>query len=785
MTRSSPCWPGLLMLLGSSVLAQAPSPEPRLLQLEDLSVHARQRPEKAGEVPIAINVIDGRQLEEGGVTRASELPERVPGLSLAAPNARQAAYAIRGLGSSGYNDGLDGSVGVFVDGVYQGRAGMAVGSLFDLERIEVLRGPQGTLYGKNSTAGTVNLYSRLPTFHPEASGEVTMGEAGLRRYRGVLSGELVEGVLAGRLSGYDSQRDAAVDNLHPGVTARDRDEQGLRGQLLWQPDDTFSARLILDHDRRNENVALAASNYSQATVQRSAYLGYALPPLDPYARQVKHDRESFAEVLQNGFALELNRHWDDGTTLTSISAYRDWRYDTRLDADGTGLAVAAGSAELEHWQFSQELRLAGSPHERLDYVAGLYYLRQNLVRDIGVGFGRDAAAYFLGDRPELQLPPPFGTLPPSAIPASLLEGAQQHFDSEQRSESRALFGQLTWHLTPRLAVTPGLRYTHERKRAWLSRTVSNLAPLVSNPLDPLDPLWQWGGPLLRQVALGGDYYRRNAIEEHDLSGHLSVSYRFGDDLLGYASWSRGYKAGGINLDVTSPYAQPTFDAERATSLEVGFKQAFWNDRAWLDLALYQTDVDGYQALTNSPPADAFSPPLRDNLINVGKVRLRGVELDGRLRASEQIELRLGVAFSDARYRDFTNAPCAPQSQNWTCDLSGQRLFNAPRWGVTAGIDYRQPLQQGLAIFGGVDYSLRSASQGTLEGGAGSQQPTYAITHVRAGVGRSDGGWELELWVRNLFDRQYITAVRGQLGSGDYGVVVGEARQLGTTLRVAY
>lgn len=784
MRRLRPCWPGLLALLGSTALAQVATEEPGLLQLDDLSVNARQRPEKAGDVPIAISVIEGRQLDEAGLTRASELPERVPSLSLAAPNARQAGYAIRGLGSSGYNDGLDGSVGVFVDGVYLGRPGMSVGTLFDLERVEVLRGPQGTLYGKNSTAGTLNFYSRLPTFQPEARGEVTMGEAGLRRYRGVLSGELVEGVLAGRLSGYDSQREAAVDNLHPGVSSRDRDEQGLRGQLLWQPDERFSARLILDHDQRRENVALAASNYSQATVQRSAYVGYALPPIDSYAREVDHDRESLADVRQNGISLALNRHWDDGTTLTSISAYRDWRYDTRLDADGTGLAVAAGSAELDHWQFSQELRLAGSPHERLDYVAGLYYLRQNLVRDIGVGFGGDAAAFFLGDRPELNQPP-FGSLPPSVIPASLLEGARQHLDSEQRSESRALFGQLTWHLTPRLAVTPGLRYTHERKRAWLSRTVSNLAPLVSNPLDPLDPLWQWGGPLLRQVALGGDYYRRDAIDEHNLSGHLSISYRFNDDLLGYASWSRGYKAGGINLDVTSRYAQPTFAAERATSLEVGLKQWLWNERAWLDLALYQTDVDDYQALTNSPPADAFSPPLRDNLINVGQVRLRGVELDGRLRASEQLELRLGVAYSDARYRDFANAPCAPQSQSWTCDLSGQRLFNAPRWGITAGLDYRQPLEQGLAVFAGLDYSLRSASQGTLEGGAGSQQPTYALTHLRFGLGHRDGSWELELWVRNLFDRQYITAVRGQLGSGDYGVVVGESRQLGSTLRVAY
>lgn len=346
-------------------------------------------------------------------------------------------------------------------------------------------------------------------------------------------------------------------------------------------------------------------------------------------------------------------------------------------------------------------------------------------------------------------------------------------------DSRAVFGQLTWHATDRLAITPGLRYTRERKQGWLSRQVSGLAPLGP------DPVSQIAGPLLRDTTLGGAYYRRDAIEESNLSGQLAVSYRFADDLLGYASWSRGYKAGGINLEVIGPNVQPTFDAERVTSIEVGLKSGFWNDRATLDLALYQADVDDYQALTNRAPVNEYAPPIRDNLINVGKVRLRGIELDGLLRASERVDLRLGVAWSDARYRDFPNAPCSPSVAQWSCDLKGERLFNAPEWSATAGVDYRHPLEQGLELFGALDYSFRSGYYGTLEGGEGSYQPSYALTNLRLGLRRADRRWEAELWARNLFDEDYITAVYAQLGAGDYGVLTGDPRSLGVTLRTRW
>ncbi len=783
MRKGCPLYVACLFYLSGVRAAEYPVAEqavPRLdsaLVLDEVTVTARRREESQQAVPISMSVLNGEQLNDAGLYRVEDLQQRVPSLLVTVPSARYASYGIRGLGSSAYNDGIDGSVGVFLDGVYLGRQGMSLGDLVDIERVEVLRGPQGTLYGKNTTAGAINVSSRAPTFEPQGSGEVSVGEEGLRQYRGTVSGALIDGVLAGRLTGYDVERDGLIDNRYDGSHFGDQNRQGLRGQLLWTPSEVFSARLIGEYGWQDEQAgAYAASNYSESTIKRAAFVGYRLLPVDPYARRVQQDEPNSIKTLQTGASLELNWLLDSGATLTSISGYRDWTYDADQDGDGMALSIAENAAvQLNHHQFSQELRLADSPNEHLDYVVGLYYLRQKLNREVDVRFGKDAAAYFLGDRPEIDA---LG-ITPGMIPASLLEGAQQAFDGEQRSDSRAVFGQLTWHVTERLAVTPGLRYTRESKQGWISRSVSGLAPLGP------DLVSQVAGPLLRSTALGGEYYRRDAIEEGNLSGQLTISYQFRDDLLGYASWSRGYKAGGINLEVIDPNAESTFDAERVSSLEVGVKQGFWNDRGQLDVAVYQTDVDDYQALTNRAPASPFAPPIRDNLINVGKVRLRGIELDALLRASERIDLRLGIAWSDARYREFPNAPCSPASAQWSCDLKGQRLFNAPEWNANAGVDYRHPLEHGLELFSGLDYSFRSGYYGALEGGPGSYQPSYGLTNLRLGLRRSNRRWEAELWARNLFDEHYITAVYAKLGAGDYGVLTGDPRSVGMTLRTRW
>ncbi|MGN8275072.1 TonB-dependent receptor [Pseudomonas sp. SMN5] len=777
-----------LLLLGSlsalpwaSVGAEQ-APAPSAIVLDATTVTARRREEDPQQVPIPINVLYGEQLDEAGLHTLQDIQQRVPGLVVSGHDARYAGFGLRGFGATAYNDGLEGSVGTYVDGVYQARQGMAFTELMNIERIEVLRGPQGTLFGKNTTAGALNIVTRSPTFQPEAGLEASYGERGLREYRGTISGALRDDVLAGRLNVFDRSEDGQVENLEDGSRLGDADSQGLRGQLLWTPNTDFTARLIADHARQNEagNVLLV-NHYSQQTRKRAQFLGYPLTQPDPYQREIRVDAPGRPQTLQNGVSLELNWDLNQALRLTSITAYRNWDYRATRDADSTALSVAQSETELGHRQFSQEWRLSGTAGSSIDYVVGLYYLRQQLDRDIDVQFGNDAAAWFVGDQLQ-QLQKLYGITftDPRQVPAQLLDGARQHYDGQQKGDSRAIFGQLSWRPVDPLELTGGLRYSQERKDGWVSRDVSNLAPL-----DGLPPIFQAGGHVLRDIALGGGYYREDSIEEHNLSSLLSASYRFSETVMGYVSWSRGYKAGGINFDVVGPFAAPTFEPERATSLELGLKTRFWDERAMLDLAVYQTDVDNYQALTYSPPTSMFAPPLRDNLINVGKVRLRGIELDSAWQLSSRLTGRLGLAWSDARYRSFSNAPCPPETGQWTCDLSGERLYNAPQWNLSSGLDHTHPLANGLEVYSGVDYSFRTGYYGTLEGGEGSYQPSYGLTNLRLGLRSQDHGWEVEGWVRNAFDRHYITAVYSLLGAGDYGVMTGSERTLGTTLRLRY
>ncbi|KRA21559.1 TonB-dependent receptor [Pseudomonas sp. Root569] len=755
---------------------------PSTLTLDDTTVTARRREEAPQDVPIPMSVLYGEQLDETGLHRLQDIQQRVPGLVVSGHDARFAGFGLRGFGATAYNDGLEGSVGTYVDGVYQARQGMAFTELMDIERLEILRGPQGTLFGKNTTAGALNIITRQPTFQPEANFEARYGEHGLREYRGAISGPLQDDVLAGRLNVFNSSVDGSVDNLQDGTRLGDADSQGLRGQLLWTPNPDFSARLIADHAEQNEagNVLLV-NHYSDQTRQRAKFLGYPLAEPAPYKRETRIDAPGRPHTLQSGVSLELNWDLDAALRLTSITAYRDWDYRAARDGDSTALSVAESETELGHRQFSQEWRLSGTAGSSIDYVAGLYYLRQQLDRKIDVEFGKDAAPWFVGDQLE-PLKKLYGInfTDPKQVPAMLLEGARQRYDGEQRGDSRAIFGQLSWRPIDALELTGGLRYSQDRKDGWVSRDVSNLAPL-----NGLPAVFQAGGQLLRGIALGGGYYREDAIEEHNVSSLLSASYRFNDAVMGYVSGSRGYKAGGINFDVVGPFTAPTFEPERATSLELGIKTRFWDERAMLDLAVYQADVDNYQALTYSPPTSLFAPPLRDNLINVGKVRLRGIELDSAWQLQPQLTWRLGLAWSDARYRSFPNAPCPPASGQWTCDLSGDRLYNAPQWNLSSSLDHSHPLPHGLEAYSGIDYSFRSGYYGTLEGGEGSYQPSYSLTHLRLGLRSQDRAWEVEGWVRNLFDRHYITAVYSLLGAGDYGVMTGSERTLGTTVRLRY
>lgn len=776
-------------------------------ELETVFVTARRRTEAAQDVPISLTVLSGDALAEAGLFRAEDIQQRVPNLVVSVPNTRLSSYTIRGLGSTSFNDGVESSVGLFLDGVYLGRQGLSIFDLVDLESVEVLRGPQGTLFGKNTTAGAINITTKKPSQTFEVNAEASLGNFGYQQYRGSVTGPLIDSVLAGRLTAYSTQRDGLVDNINPAGTQdlNNQNKQGVRGQLLWTPAENFEGRLIAEYGHQDERCCVfLSSDPGNIVPLRDAYVGYTRLPADPYARKTDNDGETRTKVEQKALSVQFD--WTlPAQTLTSITAYRDWHFVPQNE-DGSGLdLIRRAGVENDHRQFSQEFRISSIASDTLDYTAGLYYLHQRLRSHEDVLFGADTAAWQAGESFVRNSPPIVSNYDQQAVVSEILLGANRLTDSRLSGSSAAAYGQLTWHLTPSFDLTPGLRYTRERKRGHVTRNLQSLIAFEDVPYDcGIDPLCYVVAPIarreawdtLRENALGGldngqVYDYSTSVEESSWSGQLNASYRLSPDVLSYASISRGYKAGGINAGVVSDNVRPTFDPESATSYEIGLKSQLWDRRASLNLAVYQTDVRDYQALTYNPDAEIATVP--DNLVNVGKVRLRGVEFESSLRPWPNLSLRAGAAFNRAVYLEFPNAPAAPEDLPLPGpdvgptfqDLKGKDLYNSPRWTATTGLEYRHPLPAKLGAYGGADYAWRSGYYGALERGRGSYVEAYGIANFRAGIRRADALWDVSVWVRNAFDEDYYAAVLAIQGAGSYGIIPGDPRTYGLTARLNF
>jgi iron complex outermembrane recepter protein len=341
----------------------APTPvgaEPEAAQIETIYVTARRKTEALEDVPISITVLDGAALGDAGLTLATDIQERVPGLVVSVPNARLTSYTIRGLGSSSANDGIESSVGLFLDGVYLGRQGLSVFDLVDLERVEILRGPQGTLFGKNTTAGAINIVTRPPDAERAGTVELNFGDFDNYQVRGSLNDALSD-ALFGRISGYVTQREGNIDNRFGGDALNTREKYGLRGQLLWKPQDGLSARVIAEFVENDEACCAfpLRAPVRPAVAARDAFMEYERVGTDPYARETDADQRTRSRMRQKALSTEVN--WDvaESHRLVSISAVRDW-YFLPLNDDGTSLHLASTSTPNEHRQLSQELRLDSS-----------------------------------------------------------------------------------------------------------------------------------------------------------------------------------------------------------------------------------------------------------------------------------------------------------------------------------------------------------------------------------------------------------------------------------------
>lgn len=742
----------------------------------EVVVTARRRIEKAQDVPLSISVVTGQQLTATGTSSVEQLTKLQPSIQFVSSNARNTAITIRGLGSNTglTNDGLENGVAIYVDDVYYARPGSAVVDLFDVERVEVLRGPQGTLFGKNTTAGALSLSTKAPTFVPEGYAEVTGGNYGYLQGRAAISGPLVDGKIAGRLAFISTRRDGLYYNTTTKTQQDDKNSQAIRAQLLFTPSEALDIRLIYDYAYQDPEAHTQAFVRYGPTLRPantqfpalSVLFGYTPPSTNPYDRLVDVDSPIQARQILQGLSANVN--YDLGaTTLTSVTAVRYWDWTPQNDHDYTALSIRAKSnnpSAQKRW--SHEFRLTSNGDQKLDWVIGFFGYGQKVETHGIESWGKDAAHWLIN----------------TSVPSNLLTGYQAATDVYSETTSYALFGQATYDVTPKLHVTGGLRYTYEEKSVDFTQTVSGGLTTTDANL------------ITRKNAIARNQAYMASFNDQKPTGQINIAYDVNDDVLTYLTLAKGYKSGGLNAAgiPTAPDGSPSLISayirpENTSNVEIGLKSQFLDRKLTFNVAAYATDIEDYQAnVVDSGPGS-----LRGYLSNVEKVTVRGAELDAAFRPSSSWFGYLTLSYTDGRYESFKNGPPPLEFLTATTaayDLSGNRLPGVSEWAGSFGFEYRNPVTIGKIEgegFVGVDTSWRSDWYSDSSVSEYSKIEGSSVTNLRIGF-RTENGLDTTFWIRNAFDEQYLNFTSIQAGnSGAIYGQPGDPRTLGVTIRKTF
>jgi len=744
-------------------------------ELIEVVVSSRRRIEKVQDVPIAISVITGKQAEQTGAFNVNRIKELVPSVQLYSSNPRNTGINIRSLGSPFglTNDGIDPGVGFYVDGVYYARPAATTLDFIDVEQIEVLRGPQGSLFGKNTTSGAFNITTRKPSFTSGADFEVSYGNYSFIQAKASVTGALGKKV-AGRLSFSGTQRDGLVDNIATGRATNTLNNQGIRGQLLWTP--TTNTNIILAADittQRPDGYAQVVAGV--APTQRAAYrqfdaiiadLNYKLPSQNAFDRKIDQDTPWRSNQDLGGISLNIDTKIGGGT-LTSTTAWRFWNWDPSNDRDFTGLQVLAKSQNpTRQTQITQEIRYAGQLTSRISGVAGVFFIDQTSQTDGTEESGNAQWRFAQSSTSALWKTP------------GLFEGYGIKTDANIRASSAAVFGQIDWAITDWLHVLPGLRYNFDKKDAHYART-------TYGGLQTTDPALL---ALKKQVY--SDQAFDSAIDNTDFSGNITVTVKASDKINAYGTFAKSYKPVGVNVAglPTNSAGAPLLDLavikpEKVYHYEVGVKTSPFKNSIF-NLALFQTDINDFQ--TNVQAAELGVN--RGYLANADKVRVQGVEVDASFVVSSHLTINGAATYTDGKYVKFINAPLpleetgAPVSFK---DVSGSALPGASRWAGSLGSE----LSDNAKFFGNtgkaflaIDSYARSEFSSSPSASKYLVVQGYAIFNARLGF-RASQGLSVHFWGRNLLNKDYYEQLLPAGGnSGQYAGVLGDQRTYGITLK---
>ena len=694
--------------------------------VEDIIVTARRSEESAQKTPLALTAFSGETLERTGAQQVTDLQGAVPNLNLVQGrgSSNSTNIYIRGVGQPDALQTFDPAVGVYVDDVYYSRIRGSQFDLLDLERVEILRGPQGTLYGKNTIGGAMKLVSRRPgqTFRARAS--AAYGDYDLMEFQGAVSGPVTDTVALG-LSALHSERGGYVVDPATGAEYNDKNTSAARASLAWDPTSTFRVDLNVDYSKDD-----AGMTVGQAT-NSLTYLGYGVAypvatPAPEYDFKTRTTPGLPNETRLETWGTALRMTWDlsDALTLKSITSYRELNTDDYIDFDATELEIADALVAVDQKQTSQELQLTYDSGP-LTAVGGLYYLKED-VSSHQESYNDDLLGPLYGNATFIR-----------------------YIDDTLETTSKAAYANVSYAVTDALRLSAGVRYTKEEKDyARLTSVDSSFTMLIGGvPVPVLNTSYAFAPPT-------GEY--------EDTSIMLSADYQLSPDAMVYARYSQGFKSGGFNGRANSATEATEYQPETADSFEVGAKTQYWDNRLRLNLAAFMTKYDDFQARVSGievPPGGGVPTPVL-SVINAGSLDIFGFELEGVLAPVRGLTLDTQIGFLEADYKEFNDA-------RFTA-FGGSRAFQdpafSPKWTLRVGGQYEWALDGGSSVTFGAAAKYRSRMALAVDNTIintdtelpGMYQDSYWLYDARVVWSDAADRYSVGLYGQNLADEVYKT-----------------------------
>ena len=751
--------------------------------LEEIVVTAAKREQTLQEVPISVSVTDADTVEKAVILDVIDLQTVVPSLRVSQlQSTGNTNFLIRGFGNGANNPGIEPSVGVFIDGVYRSRSASALSDLPNLERIEVQRGPQSTLFGKNASAGVISVVTQAPQFEAGGSVEVLAGNFGSTVFRGNVTGPLSETV-AFSLSGNYNQRDGYFDNFADGSEINERNRYGVRGDLLFAPNETFSLRVIADFDEIDENCCGTTNLFNGPTGGAVQLIGGNLVPNDPFSYGTFINFDSDNEIENSGLSAQMDFDYDN-FSITSITAFRNQSAVSNADSDFTSADLIGRNFEDRDIDtFTQELRLTTSFGEKTDFLFGIFYAQEDVQYDTALLYGADFRAYgeLLAAASGAD-PNTFSDLEAGlGLPAGTFfaPGAGARDMAEQDDESLSIFANFDFYLTDRATLTVGANYTTVEKDIMLTQNNTDvfsqldfaaigvglgLPPALANvPCSATNPPPACNALLalrpfqfLPQTLPIPNSVESGTSDDSDVTYTLRFAYDLTDSLNAYVSYGTGFKATSWNLSRDSRPIPADLAALQAASLapatslpgtrfaapeettvyEIGLKGSF--DRGNFALTLFDQSIEGFQS--NVFTGTGF------NLINAGEQSTEGLEFESLWYATDQLQINFALMLLDPVFDDFPNSSVG--------DLTGTAPPGVSETSASLAATYSWELSNGWSAFARGDYQYESDVRVIENVPEAIASREVGLLNASFGIA-SPGGWEFGLWGRNLTEDEFL------------------------------